>query len=76
MKIAGVLTSLQINEDRPGDSLNIRTDEPNKASRLITIYGLTPTEIKGLAPYLGCWCRLCLIRTIALGRHKHDGYRI
>lgn len=53
MQISGILTSVQINEDRPGDSANIRVDAPDRTSRLIAIYGLLPAEVKELAPYLG-----------------------
>ncbi len=53
MQISGILTSVQINEDRPGDSANIRVDAPDRTLRFIAIYGLMPAEVKELAPYLG-----------------------
>ncbi|WKJ88916.1 hypothetical protein QZJ86_12885 [Methylomonas montana] len=53
MKVTGILTSLQINEDRPGDSLNVRVDDPNGPSRFISIYGLKPDEVRSLSSHLG-----------------------
>jgi hypothetical protein len=53
MKVTGTLIGLQINEDRPGDSCRILVDEPDKEVRIVSIYGMSPEEVRSLSSHLG-----------------------
>jgi hypothetical protein len=45
--------SLQINEDMPGESCRILVDELGKEVRMVSIYGMSPEEVRSLSSHLG-----------------------